>query len=342
MEETPQRIINKRVHYGEDVLNKYFGERFRVYREQWVAAGKREILTEFPLYLQFELSPYCNLRCCSCLHGHKALREDYVKIDNLLDFKQYQKIIDEAAAYKCPSISFHNNNEPLLDKRIEEKINYAKKAGFIDIILVTNGTLLNKERAQNLLESGVTKITFSIDAYSEEVYKLNRVKSDFSLVKSNIFDFLELKKQMDSELPITRVSFVVNKNNYLEMDSFEDYWKDKVDLVDFQNFSALEGLTEHLCPPGSEKFEGFECNSPWQQVVIRANGDVLPCCSLYGPEVVLGNVVTNPIYDIWHGEKMSKLRETLLRGEFEYLACQKCAKTFYYSPAIQKQRADKS
>lgn len=329
MEVTPQRMINKRTHYGEDVLIKNIGERFREYREQWVKAGKREIITDFPLYLQFELSPHCNLRCCSCLHGHKSIREDYIKIENILDSRLYQKILDEAASFKCPSISYHNNSEPMLDKDLEEKIIKAKQSGFIDIILVTNGTLLTRERAKKLLDAGVTKITFSVDAYSEEVYKLNRENSDFNLVRNNIFNFLELKEQLSYDLPITRVSFVANANNYHEMDQFAEYWKDKVDLVDFQNFSALEGLTEHLCPPGFEKFEDFECNAPWQQVVIRANGDVLPCCSLYGPEVVLGNVTTNSIYNIWNGETMKKLRESLLKGKYIHRACEKCANTFY-------------
>lgn len=329
MEATPQRMMNKRAHYGEDILAEVIGKKYLDYREKWNKAVRGEIVTNFPMYLQFELSPFCNLECVSCLHGQKEIRDEYVKIDNILDMDMYEKILDEASNYYCPSISFHNNSEPMLDKNLEEKIAIAKAKGFIDIIIVTNATLLTEERASRLIDAGVTKITFSIDAYSEEVYKINRNKSDFNQIKQNIFRFLELKKAKKSQLPITRVSFVVNKNNFHEIEQFKKYWEDKVDLVDFQNFSVLEGHTENLVPEGFEPIQGFNCTSPLQQVVIRANGDVLPCCSLYGPEIVLGNVKNETIYDIWNGKNMLELREGLKKGEFIKESCKKCSRTFY-------------
>ncbi len=333
MEITPQRMVNKRNHYGEEILVKNIGEKYLIYREKWNKAGNREIITDFPLYIQFELMPHCNLSCCSCLHGQKELSKEYVKIENILDDKLFNKVIDEASSYGCPSISFHNNSEPLLDKQLGQKIRLAKKAGIFDIIVVTNATLLAEEKSLELLNSGVTKITFSIDAFSDETYRINREKSDFNLVKSNIFTFLKLKKELNLEVPITRVSFVVNKNNHHEMQNFKEFWEDKVDLVDFQNFSALEGYTENLCPPGFKPIiiDDFVCNSPWQQVVIRANGDVLPCCSLYGAHVVLGNISNSSIYDIWNGEIMNTLREELMKGQYTREACQRCVKTFYVS-----------
>lgn len=335
MELTPERIINKRSHYGEDILYEVLGEKYKNYREKWNNASVRKLVTEFPLYLQFELSPYCNLQCCSCLHGHKDVREEYVKIDNILDMELYNKIIEEASKYNCPSISFHNNSEPLLDKELVKKIEKARDSGFVDIILVTNGTLLTKEKSIDIIKAGVTKITFSVDAFYDETYEKNRKNSDFNLLKKNIFDFLEAKKELNSKIPITRVSFVVNKNSVNEMKEFNEYWQDKVDLVDFQNFSAIEGYTEYLCPTGFEAIEDFQCNSPWQEVVIRANGDVLPCCSLYGSEVVLGNLKENSIYEIWNSDKMKKLREELAEGTYSHKACQTCIKTFYVSKDIQ-------
>ncbi len=323
---TPQRIANVRKGYGDDILIKYFGDRYRIYREQWTKACIREIVTEFPLYLQFELTPFCNLACVSCIHGIEELKRNYTDIEFSLDF---DKILEEAARYQCPSISFHNNNEPLLVKGLEDKIASAREFGFIDIILTTNATLLNSDRALNLLEAGLTKINFSIDAFSENAYQLNRRKGDFNQVIANVLYFLELKKKKGYDLPITRVTFLINRNNYMEIEEFKKFWEERADLVEFQNFQALEGYTEALCPPGYEKFDGLDCSFPWQQVVVRANGDVLACCSFYGADIVLGNVGKNSIYELWHGNKIEELRKSLSKGVFEHPSCKKCAGTFY-------------
>lgn len=323
---TPQRIINKRQNYGDYTLFKIFGDRYETYRNQWTKANRREIVTEFPLYLQFELTPYCNLACPSCLHGVEQLKRRYVNLKASLDF---EKVLKEAVLFKCPSISFHNNNEPLLLKDLENKIVSARQKGFMDLILTTNATLLSKDRVLKILDAGLTKINFSVDAFTEETFRLNRKNANFKDVLSNILHFLEMKKKRKYDLPITRVTFLVNRNNYMEIDQFNEYWKDKVDLVEFQNFQALEGYTESLCPPGSSKYEDFECSFPWQQVVIRANGDVLPCCSLYGSDIILGNISQNSIYELWHGELITELRASLSNGTFAHPSCQKCARTFY-------------
>ncbi|TAN45247.1 MAG: radical SAM protein [Nitrospirae bacterium] len=326
MSATPQRITEERVGYGDGVLAKLFGDRYTQYRELWNKACKRETITEFPLYLQFEFTPFCNLSCVSCIHGIEELKSSYTAVDLSMD---YEKIILEAERFGCPSISFHNNNEPLLVRDLEDKIGFAKRHGFIDLILTTNATLLSEERADRLLESGLTKINFSIDAYSEEAYRLTRRKGDFRQVLANIEGFLELKKKRGYELPITRVTFLINRNNYAETGQFRAFWKDRVDLVEFQNFQALDGYTEALCPPGYERYEGFECTYPWQQVVVRSNGDVLPCCSFYGADIVLGNIAQNSIYELWHGEKIKALRESLSHKSYAHASCRRCARTFY-------------
>lgn len=329
MELTPQRIINKRKGYGEEALEAAFGDRFTQYRSQWNQVSRRELVTEFPLYLQFETTPFCNLRCVSCLHGQESLRSAYTQGCGLLDMALYRKAVDEASLYGCPSISFHNNSEPLLDKHLFERIAYAREKGFIDIILVTNGTLFTEAVAQQVLDSGVTKLTFSLDAASPEVYGLNRPGADYDAVTGAIDRFLEMKRNQGRALPITRVSFVVNSNSIAEMAAFREAWEEKVDLVDFQYLSVLKDMTEHLVPEGFHPIRDFACNAPWQQVVIRANGDVLPCCSLYGPGLVVGNLEKETLHEIWHSEGMNRLREELLGKHPPNPHCRDCAETFY-------------
>ena len=56
------------------------------------------------------------------------------------------------------------DNEPFLIKNMEEYIYYAHKKGFIDIMTNTNGSPITANRSKKILDSGLTRIRFSLDA----------------------------------------------------------------------------------------------------------------------------------------------------------------------------------
>lgn len=51
------------------------------------------------------------------------------------------------------------------------------------------------------------------------------------------------------------------------------------------------------------------CLMPWYGTGIRANGDVIPCCSGIAGHSRLGNVHSSSMIDIWHGDEYRKLRD---------------------------------
>lgn len=328
--ETPKRICGVRANCTEDILSKELGKDYVKYRKKWIKASAREFVTKFPLYIQIEHTGKCNLQCPICVQGIETMRREYSKGFNPLDIGLYKKILDEAKEYKCPSISFHNNDEPLILKDLENKIRMAKRAGFLDIILTTNATLLTRARTHKLLNSGLTKINFSIDAFRDVDYRERRIGGEFSAVLENIEYFLYEKKKANLKLPITRVTCVLTKYSIKDVDEFYRFWAGRVNTVELQNFQAIKGYTEKFRPDKSRIDKKFTCNAPWQQVVVRANGDVLPCCSFYGTEMVLGRIQESSIHDIWNSNEMKKIRNELIKNNFSFSsACKKCSGTFY-------------
>ena len=330
--ETPRRIIGQRSDYWDSILSQEIGDRFTEYRSKWKKVSNRELVTEYPLYIQIEHIGKCNLRCASCIQGIDDLRDSYSKGFPVLDMASFKNIVNEAKEFDCPSMSFHNNDEPLLVKDMESRIELAKEKGFVDLILVTNATLLTPERSERLLKSGITKINFSLDACDESVYRKVRIGGDFNQVLHNIEYFMSLRQSLGLRIPITRATCVVSKYCSDHVDEFRRFWEKRVDIVEFQNFQALEGYTESLKPEGAVVDQSFVCNAPWQQVVVRPNGNILPCCSFYGAELVLGNINCTSIYDVWNGRWMKTIRDRLLRNDYSNLpACKKCSESFYLS-----------
>jgi len=120
------------------------------------------------------------------------------------------------------------------------------------------------------------------------------------------------------------------------MEKFRKFWSKRVDMVEFQNFQAIKGYTESLRPSGAKIDMSFECQLPWQQLVVRANGDILPCCSFYGTALVAGNIKNDSLHDVWHSPKVEKIRKELLKNNFAFSpVCQKCSETFYFLPKKQ-------
>jgi radical SAM protein with 4Fe4S-binding SPASM domain len=58
------------------------------------------------------------------------------------------------------------------------------------------------------------------------------------------------------------------------------------------------------------------CLQPWEYVFLRANGDVAPCCALFGSDrgAVMGNVLEEDFRAIWLGERYREFRRTSLAG----------------------------
>ena len=60
----------------------------------------------------------------------------------------------------------------------------------------------------------------------------------------------------------------------------------------------------------------IRCLQPWDYVFIRANGDVQPCCAVFGEDraAIMGNVFRDEFTDIWNGERFTRFRRSSAQG----------------------------
>ncbi len=87
--------------------------------------------------------------------------------------------------------------------------------------------------------------------------------------------------------------------------------------------------TANVTPPGMTRL----CTQPWDRVVINHDGSVMPCC--YGAEVV-GNISTDGIEAVMHGEKLTALKRALLTGENLPETCRSCVGECITTPETQR------
>ena len=312
-------------------LASIIGKKFETYREKWDAVNRFELETDFPLFLQLETNQICNLLCPSCPIGQPEAYTKYISSEKM-DWELYQKIILEGEKYDCPSMEPQGTNEPFLDQNLENYIKFAADHGFIDIMLNTNGTILSEERARKVLKSGITRLRFSLDAATKETYEKVRLGAKYDVTMKNIERFLEIKKQEKFELPMVGVNFCKTKFNEHEEDKFIEKWIDKVDFFVIQDFQPPDLDTNYTAflPSKSNLREsiqesGYNCQQPWQRVLVRSNGEVCPCCAFFSTELSLGNMKEHNLHELWISKEMRELRSMHKLGKYgENPWCKKC------------------
>jgi radical SAM protein with 4Fe4S-binding SPASM domain len=242
------------------------------------------------------------------------------KKNRFISKEEYIKIIDEGAKYGLKSIKLQYLGEPLLDTNMPFYIKYAKEKGIIDVSLNTNGTLLTKELAQQLLEDGIDKIFISIDAINPKLYEQQRVGASLGKVIDNVYELVKLRNAKYPKTHI-RVSMVMYDDEIWkrQFEGLKIMWEGLVDAVGYGIFNDRKNKIEH------EKVNGFVCEQLFQRMFLRCDGNVTVCCVDDKEEYVVGNWRKESLYDIWHNEKYNYIRDKHINNKYDEIPmCKKC------------------
>ena len=293
----------------------------------YISSYKKQInkmtkeLEKRPPMVDIGVTNLCNANCIMCPHSK-------LKDIGTMEIGQYKKVIDDCAKFKVKIITLSFFGEPLLDKTLIEKIKYAKSKKMF-VAFYTNASLLSKAWIGKLLKSKLDSITISFDSNNKETYEKIRRGLKFDIVKKNILNLIELRKEKDSKLKINIVVVELEENKD-EIKSFYKEWKKKVDSINIINMRNWASAIDKRGTEGSFHYRGNKrspCALLWQKMVIDWNSDVVLCCDDYSHQIVLGNLKNQTVEEIWKGDKLKEIRKQHLNGEFHKIPlCNGCNK----------------
>ncbi|HET7734050.1 MAG TPA: radical SAM protein, partial [Paludibacter sp.] len=161
-----------------------------------------------PSFISVETSNYCNLHCPECPVG----RSQTPKTGHAyFDLTLYKKLIDEQKSTLLHVILYFQG-EPLLNKQLAEFIQYAHDAK-IYTSTSTNGQLLNKKNAKDIVLSGLDKLIVSVDGSTQETYESYRVGGKLQKTLDGIKELVYWKNELKSVTPLLEIQFIVFKTN---------------------------------------------------------------------------------------------------------------------------------
>lgn len=279
----------------------------------------------YPPY-QYTIEPTnrCNLHCTFCPQSdpdHFTFRPA-----GDLTFKNFEIFLQQVkkAAPGNKNINLTLDGEPLNNKDFVRMVELSAAAGFFTVF-ASNGTLLNKEKIDQLITAGpfLASIDFASD---EKIYETIRGRTgDFALVKENLTYLMEASKSEEkvhlNVHDITPFTGVAPNASLAKMKVlFPGRWPSRIrfDSRQFHNFCGhlqTEKKNDHyrLCP------------YPWMQMAVTYSGDCVACCRDTVARSVLGNVFTTSIMDIWNGDAYRQFRQNLLNKRPDLnAACAQC------------------
>jgi len=309
----------------DEVLARILGSAYLRYREMWRAAENFEIRPDWPLHLDIDTNYTCNLHCIMCplgVGGFPAVYEN-----KRLDFSLYRRVIAEGVQKGLASIRLGLTGEPLLRPDIVDFVRLAKDQGLVDIMLISNGLLLTEDLSRKLIEAGLTRLMVSLDAVRPETYRRIRRGGDLAQVTNNLRVFLKVRRELGTELPLLRVSFIRMSLNESELEEFHRIWSDQADYISFQEYTnILESPRTDYFPARRREVKSFRCSDPWQRMSLFVNGDLFPCCSDFGRLAPVGNAWSGPVSRAWLSEGSEFLRRIHREGRWkESPVCRRCA-----------------
>ena len=310
-----------------DLLANVVGQKaWDEYRNEYAAAANLEVITDYPLQIDFELNASCNLRCPMCPISAESPKGKGKNTWFSIDL--YKQIVSDGVKRGLRAIKLNYVNEPLIRNDLFEFIRFAREAGVIDVYLSTNGMLMTPKVIRQLIEAGLTRIQISIDAHTEGVYNQIRPGGKLQTVQKNVEKLMAIRNELNSVTPLVRVNFVRTELNEHQLNEFMSFWKDRVDMIGIQEYvkppiasgKLISRTTEH------KRVRGFRCSFPFKQLVITNEQNILPCCTFWGEHLKLAKCDTpESVSQAWNSDKIKQLRQIHKNGEYwKVETCRQC------------------
>lgn len=237
----------------------------------------------------------------------------------------FRKIIDEGAAY-FRYISLDGPGETVMNPEAFKLIRYARSKG-IRIVFSTNATLMNPQIVESILDCGLDHIIFSVNGTTREVYESVHGADSYEAAVANVRHFLARKSERKA-LTMVTLQMVCLDQTLPQVDDFYRQWRTvpgvnsvrvKKDVV------AVERIQSDA--PARRKPRQNPCARLWYgPVFIETNGDVYASPGVLYKAPPVGNVLREPLAQIWNNKTMQAMRRAHAIGdESPFPECVDCS-----------------
>jgi len=293
-------------------------------------ANRRKLADIIPLDTPFtvyiEPTRYCNFKCFYCMHATRGEKNGALEKTGLdikhMPFSVYEKILDQLSRFpqRIKRIVFSGLGEPLIYPELPKMVEYAKKADIFERVdIITNASILSREKSDALIKAGLSRILISLQGLSSKKYsEVCGVSQDINELVENIRYFYENRKNCSVFVKI--IDAILSGKE--EEEKFFDMFGNICDLIYVEHLITLEqqmgdhnGLADNRRNLNNQIYEESDiCPVIFYHININVDGDVFPCPVPGLPKSFsLGNIKEDELKSIWNGNRRKNLIQEHLK-----------------------------
>lgn len=278
--------------------------------------------------LFLEMTLRCNERCVHCGSSCEAVQPSCE-----LAADDFKRLLDKVKADFAPELPYLavTGGEPLLRDDFFEIMAYAKSLGF-RWGMTSNGTMITKEVARKLKETGMRTVSISIDGLPGSHERFRRTPGSFARSMQGVQNLID-----EDCFEAVQVTTVIHKQNIDELDEMYEIFRDEdidswrvinlepigralehpelmLEKEDYrrlfafirekrrENIPVLYGCSHFLGLDYESEVRDFYflCSAGVYTASVRSNGDIGACLDIERrPETTFGNILTDDFTRVW-------------------------------------------
>ncbi len=272
----------------------------------------------------------CNLRCKHCLVSAGEENKDSLSAADIM------RIVDEAKSLGVRRFYF-TGGEPFLRHDIFTLINYITKDR--ELVILTNGTLLTKEKAEKIASIDKKRLFLQISLESSDAKIHNSIRGEgsFELAVNGIKNLIDAGIVPTITTTITRLNIdsAVNTHRFIALLGIKTHhilyphtkgrmqrFKDELFITSDELSETMQSLIKASKETGViiDNAESFKarvsnkkgrktdlCNCCYEMLCVDSDGEMYPCAAIAGDKrFSAGNVRDYSIADLWLDSPLTK------------------------------------
>jgi len=223
--------------------------------------------------LRISVTDRCNFRCTYCM-PKEVFGRDYQFLPShmLLTFEEIRRLAQIFLGLGAEKIRI-TGGEPLIRREVERLIEMlAPLEGLQDLTLTTNGSLLAK-KAQSLKDAGLRRVTVSLDALDDTVFK---AMNDVAFPVARVLEGIEVARSVG--LTPIKVNMVVQRgvNDHCVVAMAKHFHGTDVILrfIEYMDVGATNGWRMDEVLPAADIVERVHAVLPLEAVESQYRGEV--------------------------------------------------------------------
>lgn len=295
-----------------------------------------------PHSLIIEPVNFCDQQCTICETGLGILGRKPQR----MSLDEFRRILD-AAGPDLRTILLYGMGETFLNDAAYDMIRMAADRG-IHVSVCTNGNRLD---AEALARSGVAEVQFQISGLTQQTHAIYRVGGVLEKTLHHARETLRWRAELDRQGAVHRpypmrisLGFIAFRHNEHEISGLaalaRDTGVDRHEVIapcvrTIEQARELLPADPQLWIYDRQAYDRGEllprvqphnfCASLYGGLSVHVNGDVVPCCRDPHGRFVIGNLLQQPMHEIWNGNAMRTVRRNVARAQRSFPLCALCS-----------------